>query len=146
VTEAVLASALRQLGAHTADPRWSSALLDGLIDAAAVAPGGGVIDLVRALYDLLGEVVTISAPTANLVKDVVVGAFTRHRRSYDAGDLSPIARQVADPGRPPTAAQAYLAMLALPEPLLATCRGAIMRALEGTDRAAEARRQLDAGA
>jgi hypothetical protein len=141
-----IASALRQLGAHTEDPRWSSAVLEGLIDAAAAAPAGRVTDLLCVLCDLLGEVSTIGDATAHLVKDIVVGAFTRQRRSYDAGDLSPIARRVADGDRPPTPAQAYLALLALPEALLAPCRDAILGALDGTDRGTEARRLLDDGA
>jgi hypothetical protein len=134
---------LLRLGANTPEPRWSSLMLEQVIAAAAATPGGHVTDLICALYDLLGEVPAIGRVTANLVKDVVVGAFTAHRRSYEAGDLTPIARRVADRSRPPTPAQAYLALLALSGALLDACREDILRALDGTELAAAARRMLD---
>src|SRR4051812_710877 len=44
-----------RLGVHSSDPRWSSQVLDRLIEAALQPPGALVGDIVQALFELLAE-------------------------------------------------------------------------------------------
>jgi len=97
---------LMKLGLATDDPRWSSDVLDRLLQAVMGAPGGSVGDLVCALFGVLGDY---------------------------RPDLSNWRRMVESLGSNPTNAQLYLALHAIPPqftpPQLAD---AIAKGLEST--------------
>src|SRR4030095_272922 len=124
---------LLRLRAHTAAPAWSSLVLEQLLSIATSIPGGQVGDIILAMYQILGEQgSTLSETAANLIRDVVVNAFTRHRLSYDASDLSRLNEDLADAGHYLTPAQAYLALHALPESAIMSRRDRILSFLKDT--------------
>jgi hypothetical protein len=78
---------LVSIGLDSGDPRWSSALLDRLLSAIMETKNGSVGDLLHATYDVLGDyLVPLTKPVAEFIKEVVVGAFSRYRSSYDSLD------------------------------------------------------------
>src|SRR5215469_14329940 len=71
---------LLKLSVYTADPLWSSHVMERMVDAAVRTPGGQVADVLRALAETLGEYrVPLTHAVANFIKDLVVLTFTRHR-------------------------------------------------------------------
>lgn len=131
---------LLRISADTADPRWSSRVLEDLVDAALRVPGSTVGDLLVALVDLWAEHDTeLTQPVATLIKDLTVLCVRRHRRAYQASDFGWLVRRLA-PGAP--APTAYLALLALPDAALAAAGPSILAGLAGTPQAAEAARML----
>jgi hypothetical protein len=137
---------LARLSADTSDPRWSSRMLEQLIDTAMQAPGGTAGDVLQALFELSAQDGgTLTKQRANLIHDVVGHALPRLRDSAVAADVgwmpTPAASEL-------TAAQAYLLLCALPEAELQRQRGAIVAALRDGPFLAEALRELgdpDAG-
>ncbi len=98
------------------EPAWSSYLLDRFLEAVMATPQGSVADLFHALYDLLANhSKTLSEPLANLIKQLVIMSFTRHRKSYDAVDWSPFLRKASAGATP---AQLYFLLYALPPELV----------------------------
>ncbi|MFO0811311.1 MAG: hypothetical protein U0746_21995 [Gemmataceae bacterium] len=128
---------LLTLGLDGADPRWSSDVLDRLLTDVVGAPGGSIGDLFTALFGVLGEYSTeLTQPVAALLKDLVVGCFTRHRGSYDAADWKGMADRL---GTDATPAQLYLALHALPPQVVSSrLADAIAKGLEPTPYHAEA--------
>jgi len=103
---------LLHLGADSADPRWSSAVLDRLLQAVITPAGGSIGDLLFALNGVLKDYPSdLSQPLANFIKDLVVLCFTCYRGSYEAVDWERFAHTLT-PGA--TKAQLYLAMHAIP--------------------------------
>jgi hypothetical protein len=103
---------LLKLGLDTEDPRWSSALLEQIVDTVVSAPGGSIGDLLNAALVILGDYrPELSHPMANLLKDLVRFSFT-HRLSYDATNWTEFNEGI---GAKATNAQLYLAMYAVPE-------------------------------
>ena len=103
---------LLELGADSDDPRWSSAVLERLLQAVVAPPGGSVGDLLLALNGVLADFPgELSRPLANFIKDLVVACFTRYRASYEAVDWARFAHTVT-PGA--TKPQLYLALHAIP--------------------------------
>ena len=137
---------LLRLKAQTDDPAWSSSMLEQLLNAVTVVPGGEVGDVILALHDVLGEHHEgVSPPTGHLILQVVVGAFSRHRASYEASDLSRLTTDLRNPGAPITPAQAYLMLHALPEAVTKEGRDRLLSLLSGTPYADEAREMLEPG-
>jgi hypothetical protein len=122
---------LLKLGVDSNDPRWSSWMLDRLLDAVTGAPEGSIGDLLHALYDLLGEdSCDLAEPVRNIIKDLVVQCFTQHRASYDATDLRWMVDTIVEG---PTRAQAYLGLHAIPPAIMRPrCAVAILKALAST--------------
>lgn len=104
------------LGLDGREPAWSSYMLDQMLERVMEPLGGSVGDLFHALYSLLANYPsTLSPVVANLVKQLVVTCYTRHRSSYDAVDWDWFAQQASAGATP---AQLYLALHALPPALV----------------------------
>jgi hypothetical protein len=134
---------LLKLSAQTESPRWSSYLLDQLFEAAMRPPGAEIGDIVRALFDLLGEHAgDLTKAQANLIRDVGVRIIGLHRRAYAAQDFSWLARAVLEVSPGVTPAQAYLTAAVLPPAFIPQSRDAIMLPLRGTEFADQVARNL----
>jgi hypothetical protein len=119
-SDRVLASRLMlvKLGLGGGDPRWSSAVLDRLLDGVMQSPSGSVGDLIQALHDLLGDSrVVLSQPVANLIRELVVRCFTGFPASYNAVNWRGFVEKF--PGGA-TKAQLYLAANAVPPTFMST--------------------------
>ncbi|MFO0844992.1 MAG: hypothetical protein U0797_21800 [Gemmataceae bacterium] len=129
------------LGLDGEEPRWSSAVLDRLVADVVQAPDGSVGDLLHALFGVLGDYTTeLSAPAANLIKDLVVRCFTGYPQSYSSVDWGPIIDRLVAGA---TSAQFYLALQAIPpEFVRAPLAAAIAQGLSGTPFQAEAESTL----
>jgi hypothetical protein len=133
-----------RLGGHTSDPRWSSQLLERLIDAALQPPGAQLGDIVRALFAVLAEAPPgLSDTQANLIREIGIHVVGRQRRRYAAEDFSWFAGILADQNSKPTAAQAYLAAYTLPPMLASQCTDSILEALRSTRFEDEVKRDLE---
>lgn len=122
-----------RLGAHTSDPRWSSQLLERLIEAALQPPGALVGDVVQALFDLLAEApLGLSDTQANFIRAVGVQVVGIQRRRYSTEDFSWLARMIQDRSTKLTAAQGYLAAYTLPPSLAPQCFDTILHSLHAT--------------
>jgi hypothetical protein len=103
---------LLKMGLDSGDPRWSSDVLDRVLNAVVETPQGGVGDMISALSGVLGDYSPeLTGPVAGLIKDLVVKCFTGYRASYDAVDWK---RLVGGLGPQAPTAQLYLALLAVP--------------------------------
>jgi hypothetical protein len=113
------------------DPRWSSWLLDQMLNAVTETPGGTVGDLFYALFEVLGDYTcNLTKTVANFIQDVVVGSLTRTRKLSQSVDLTWLIQKTLENPTPP---QGYLAFLALPpERLSPKCIVAILRSFEAT--------------
>jgi hypothetical protein len=112
-------------------PAWSSHVLEKTIEEILSQPGSRIGDVFYALWDLGGkDDVALTKTMAALIRDIVVLCFTRYRTKYDAEDFQWMADRVQQGAAP---AQAYLALLALPESLASASRDAIVESLEGTE-------------
>jgi hypothetical protein len=134
---------LLRLKAHTDEPAWSSLILEQMFDAVMAVSGGQMGDVIVALHDVLGERLdSINRPTAELIVQVIVGAFSRNRASYEASDLSRLRTDLLAPDSKITSAQAYLALNALPESVIREGRDRILTLLSETPYVVDARRML----
>jgi hypothetical protein len=137
-------SRLMLLGLHldTDDPRWSSWMLDRLLEAVMGTPGGNVGDLLHALQEVLEEYsCDLSWPVRNLIRDLVIKCFSEHGDSYQAADWTWMVRKTIERSTP---AQAYLALLAIPPDIMPPrCAVAILKELEGTPYQKEATNALE---
>lgn len=132
-----------RLGAHRSDPRWSSQLLERLIEAALQPPGALIGDVVQALFELLAEAPSgLSDTQANFIREVGVHVVGKQRRRYSTEDFSWLAAMIHDASTTLTAAQAYLASYTLPPSLASEHRDTILRSLHGTRFAEEVKRDL----
>ena len=62
-----------EMGIETSDPKWSSWVIDRLLEGAVSAPGGSLRDVYVGLDATLRECsVRLTETVANLIKDVVV--------------------------------------------------------------------------
>lgn len=131
---------LLRLAADGSDPRWSSRMLEDLLDATMRTPGGEVRDVMRALFELsAGDGGELTPARAHLVQDLVAQASAQFRDSLTRGDVA-WARSAAGAGLTP--AQAYLLLHALPEAELRRLQAPILAALEGGSYAEEAHREF----
>lgn len=131
---------LLRLGADSQDPRWSSWVLDRMLETVLSTPGGETSDLLRALIDVLGEQDDPpSRVAANFVKDVAILCFVTNRRSFDTRGLSWMKPPA---GRHVTAGQAYLALYVLSSAAMPEMEHQIRKALAGTSFEEEVERQL----
>jgi hypothetical protein len=132
-----------RVAAHTSDPRWSSQILERLVDAALQPTGALVSDIVQALFEVLAETSPgISDTQANFIRDVGVQVVGRQRRRYSAEDFSWLAGTVRDKSTELTAAQAYLAAYTLPPSMASQCLDIILRSLHATRFEEEVRCEL----
>jgi hypothetical protein len=117
-------------------PAWSSAALEKTVKEILEAPSGQLTDLFIALWDLLGtDHPGLTRTMANFVHDVVVLCFTQYRNQYEAEAFAWMAERVRAGC---TESQAYLALLALPQPLLRITKAGILGPLKTTEFADEA--------
>jgi hypothetical protein len=122
-----------RLRVHTDDPRWSSQLLERMIEAALQPPGAQLSDIMRAFFSLLAEPPPgLSDTQANLIRDIGVHVVGKQRRRYAVENLDWFAELLLDQNSKPTAAQAYLAAYTLPPALAAQCVEPILQALRST--------------
>lgn len=132
-----------RLGAHTSDPRWSSQILERLIEAALQPPGALIGDVVQAVFELLAETPPgLSDTQANFIREVGVHVVGRQRRRYSTEDFSWLAEMIQDASARLTAAQAYLAAYTLPPSLASECLDTILHALHPTRFEDEVKREL----
>jgi hypothetical protein len=140
----IRASRLMLLKLHldTSDPRWSSWMLERLLEAVMGTPGASVSDLLHAFQEVLEEYsCDLSWPVRNLVRDLVIKCFSEHRASYEAVDWIWMVQKTIERSTP---AQAYLALLAIPPDLMTTrCAVAILKELENTSYREEAMNALE---
>ena len=135
---------LLKLQPHTAAPRWSSFVLDGLVDAAMSTPGAHVTDVVVASHALLGELGSdMNREVANLVRDLIVTLFRRFAGQFGDAHYLDAVRRAVDGAPALAAAQAYLVMHALPEAALPHYRHRILDAPRGSPFAAEAQQFME---
>ncbi len=127
---------------ETGEPAWSSWALERVLQAVTDTPGGAVSDLLSALYLILGERgIVLSETVKNLIRDVVVLSVSRSRGAYETGGFPELLRMTTENL---TAAQAYLAFLAIPPTMIEhACAAAILRALEGTPYISEVRETFE---
>jgi hypothetical protein len=132
-----------RLSAHTGVPRWSSLVLENLVEAALRPSGAAIGDVVQALFAILAESPPgLSDTQANFIREVAIHVVGKQRRAYAAEDFSWLAAVVRDPTAKISAAQAYLAAYTLPVPLTPQCLGSILQALHSTRFEEEVRRDL----
>ena len=129
----VMASRLMLLSLYldTDSPRWSSWVLDRLLESVMATPGGTIGDLLHALMDVLSdEGIVFTEYVANLIKTLVIKSFTKYRSSFNSADLRWMLDRTAIC---PTSAKAYLAILAIPPSIMdARCARSILRELAST--------------
>lgn len=112
-------------------PAWSSKVLEETIEKIIRCPDGRLRDIFEALWRIAGEPdAPLTRVMANFIHDIVVLCFTRYRTQYDAEDFRWMAERMHPECTPP---QAYLAALALPEPLVTESRNAILSNLKRTE-------------
>jgi hypothetical protein len=133
---------LLSLYLETSSPAWSSWMLDRLLEAVMGTPEASVVDLLRALQEVLEEYsCELTWPVRNLIRDMVIKCFSEHRPSYEAADWTWLVLKTIQRTTP---AQAYLAYLAIPPEILTTqCAVAILKALDGTPYWSEAMNALE---
>jgi hypothetical protein len=119
---------LLKLGLDSDEPCWSSWVLDRLLEAVMDTPGGGVSDLMCALYEVLDEHrCNLTETIRNLIKDLVIKCFMEHRTSFQTCDFRWMAQKTM---QSPTPTQAYLALHAIPpDAIEPACSVAILRGL-----------------
>lgn len=123
---------LLRLYTDTANPRWSSWVLEKMWEAVMNVPGSNVTDLFKASLELLAAFACpLTETLANFSKEVVINAFTKYRAAYQAADFGWI-EEKANHGL--SSAQAYLTMYAIPPRYMtAQVRVAILKALAETE-------------
>ncbi len=132
-----------RLGAQSSDPRWSSQVLEHLIEAALQPPGALAGDVVQALFELLAEAPPgLSDAQANFIREVGVHVVGKQRRRYSTENFSWLADMIRDTQVKPTAAQAYMAAYTLPPPLASQCLDTILDSLYQTRFEKEVRQDL----
>jgi hypothetical protein len=131
-----------RLGAHTSTPRWSSHVLENLIEAALRPAGAALSDVVQALFALLAEAPDLSDTQAHFIREIAIHVVGKQRRRHAAEDFSWLAAAIAEPMAGPNAAQSYLAAYTLPVALTPQCLDPILKALHSTRFAEEVKRDL----
>jgi len=117
-TDRVLAAQLMLAGlaVDSGNPRWSSFVLDRLLEAVTHTKGGEVDDLISALFEVLSDYNgPLTETLKNLIKQLVIKCFTEFRASYEAADFSWMAERVAQDSN---SSQAFVALHALPPQLM----------------------------
>jgi hypothetical protein len=133
-----------RFGIHTSDPRWSSQMLEQLMDAALQPPGAQLSDIVQAVFALLADAPPgLSDTQANLIREISIHVVGRQRRRYAAEDFSWFAELLVAESSKPTAAQAYLAAYTLPPALASQCIEPILQALQSTRFAEDVKHELE---
>jgi hypothetical protein len=125
----------------TGDPKWSSWVLDRMLEGAVSAPGGSLRDVYAGLDAALKDYsVRLTETVAQLIRDVVVKGFTQHRSAYEGMDWGWAIEELA---HGPSPVRCYLFLHALPpESATPSACVAILRGLEGTDYHQEGRNML----
>jgi hypothetical protein len=132
-----------RLAAHTSDPRWSSHLLERLIEAALQPPDALIGDVVQALFELLAEAPPgLSDTQASFIRAVGVHVVGIQRRRSSTEDFSWLAGMIQDASTTLTAAQGYLAAYTLPPSLASQCLDTILHSLQATRFEEEVKREL----
>jgi hypothetical protein len=123
---------------HTGDPKWSSWVLDRMLEEAMSTPGGSLRDVYAGLDAALSDyAVPLTQPVAHLIRDVVVKGFTAHRSAYEETDWGWVNEELQIS---PSPARCYLFLHALPpEATTPSAAAAIVRGLHGTAYWPEAR-------
>jgi hypothetical protein len=126
-----VAAAFEELELRTHDPKWSSWLLERLIETAAGKPQKNMSDVFKGFDLALGRnSVNLTETVANLVKDTVVTCFTKHRAAYDRAEWDWANEELA---KGVSASRAYLFLYALPpDKGTPTAIVAVLRGLEGS--------------
>lgn len=71
----------------TAQPKWSSCMLERMLEQVLNTPHGEALDIIRGFDLALTKYnVRLTQTVANLVKDIVVLTFTKARASYQAAE------------------------------------------------------------
>jgi hypothetical protein len=121
-------------------PAWSSKQLEETLDSILSASEGAVGDVLHALWTLGGQSdVRLTKPLAQFIQDVVVSCFTRYRARFEKEDFRWMTRELNSAATP---AQAYVALLSLPESQAAGARDAILTSLKGSEFSEAAERML----
>ncbi len=132
-----IAAACDRLELSTHDPKWSSRVLEQLFETVLVDHQGTMTDLLQG-FDLAlrRNGVGLTESVANLIKDVVVIGFTRHKSSYDQTEWGWANHELTGEIN---AAQAYLFLHALPsDKATPASLLSILLGLEGTSQFEEA--------
>ena len=121
-------------------PAWSSDALEKALDEMLAVPGSTVAEVFRALWMLLSASnAALDTEMGNFICEVVGTCFRRNRSDYMKSSHDWMQEELK---KRPTAAQAYLALICLPEPLAVLSRDDILSALEGSDFFPDAGRML----
>jgi hypothetical protein len=131
-----------RLAAHTSTPRWSSQVLEDLVEAALRPPGAAIGDVVQALFGLLAEASELSDTLAHFIREVGIHVVGKQRRRYAGEDFSWLATAIVDSSAKLNAAQSYLAAYTLPASLTAQCLEPMLKALHSTRFEEEVKRDL----
>ena len=131
---------LVKLGLDSNDPKWSSEVLDRLLQSVVEAPDGSVDDLFCSLFGVLGDYSPeLSKPMATFIKDLVVRCFTRYQQSYESANWGRLVEIVSSNA---TKAQFYLGSTFPPQFVSLPLADAITKGLESTAFRDEAARTL----
>jgi hypothetical protein len=121
---------LLKMSVDTGEPRWSSSVLETMIDSVMSIRGALISDVVKAMFAMLGEFETELTPTlAHFCKELIRQSFIKYRASYETSDFEWLVSQVNSRCN---SSQAYLALYALPDTDLPGCRETILRTLAPT--------------
>jgi hypothetical protein len=119
-------------------PAWSSRLLEIRLSEALDREQGSIGDVFHALWEVLRDA-SLSRIVGNFIKDIVVLAFTCYKSRYLADDFRWMSHSVIAHC---SEAQAYCALLALPDELLSASAPAILAALKESKYSEAARNML----
>jgi hypothetical protein len=114
--------------------------LERALEQILSAPDSDVGDVLRALWGLLGvSNAPLDLAMTNFIHDLIVECFTRYRTRYLSSNHE---WMISALKRRPTEAQAYLALIALPQSLLGATQEDILAALAGSNFLADVRRRF----
>lgn len=131
------AAAFERLDLHTHDPKWSSWVMERLLEELMSKSAVSMTDLFMG-FDLAlkRNAVRLTETVANLIKDTVVTSFTEHKSAYRQAEWGWAAEELSSGVSAP---QAYFFLHALPpDKATATAIVGILRGLEGSSRFDEA--------
>ena len=127
---------LLRILADTPDPRWSSTILEGLVEAAQGVAGSETGDVIVALFEILDEnEVELTGAVANMSRQLARLCFISNSDFYERSDFSAIVERLT---MSPLPATAYLALQVLPPRYEEDVKATIMEALSTTAYAGEA--------
>ncbi len=123
---------LLKLSVDTSNPRWSSFVLDCLLNTSMRLEENSLNHVFEALNGILKDKsYQLTETVANFIKELVIVAFTKWRNAYNSSDFKWLVDQIASRC---SIGQAYLCLHAIPpSQLTPSCRVDILRALKGTD-------------